>query len=73
MKERLAAAESKLLQAETTYLEAFIAPNSTTEDILKVLKIKFALNRKDRALIVAHKVLIGLVREKRDSLVLECS
>ena len=73
VKERLAAAESKLLQAETTYLEAFIAPNSTTEDILKALKIKFALTRKEREIIVAHKVLIGLMREERDSLVLECS
>ena len=73
VKERLAAAESKLLQVETTYLEAFIAPNSITEKMLKALKIKFALNKNERALIVAQRVQIGLMREKRDSLVLECS
>ena len=39
VKERLAAAESKLIQAQTTYLDAFVAPNNTTELTLKALKL----------------------------------
>ena len=73
VKERLAAAESKLLQAQTTYLEAFIAPNSITEQTLKLLKLGWAIAKNERDSIVAYRVEIGILREKRDSLMLELS
>ena len=68
VKERLAAAESKLIQAQTTYLDAFVAPNNTTELTLKALKLYWVALKHERDLKVGYKVANGLAQEHVDFL-----
>ena len=68
VKERLAAAESKLIQAQTTYLDAFVAPSIPTVLTLNALKLHWVALKHERDLKVGYKRMEGLQREYIDFL-----
>ena len=64
VQERVAASESKLSQAEATYLEAAIAAEKITPAEIKYFRALSAVHKNERRMIYAQRRLLALRREK---------